>query len=76
MLRIILKIKKKMGHHRKLKIKMIRRCRVGARGYIVLFIPWGGGYGFNSSIKRPAMTQERVSGGIPNTKNILSLTTG
>ena len=28
----------------------------------------GRGYGFNTSIKRPAMTQERVSGGIPNTK--------
>jgi hypothetical protein len=32
-----------MEHHRKLKIKMIRRCRVGTRGYIVLSIPKGRG---------------------------------
>ena len=43
MLKIILKIKKKIAHHRKLKIKMIRRCRVGARCYIVLSIPKGRG---------------------------------
>jgi hypothetical protein len=37
--RIIFKNKKKVQDHRKLKIKMIRLCRMGARGYIVLFIP-------------------------------------
>jgi hypothetical protein len=31
------KNKKNVPDHRKLKIKMIRLCRVGARGYIV----WG-----------------------------------
>jgi hypothetical protein len=36
------KLKTKL-HYRKLKIKMNRLCRVGTRGYIVLFIPWGGG---------------------------------
>ncbi len=45
MLRILFKNKKKVSDHRKLKIKMSRLCRVGAWGYIVLFIPWGTAHG-------------------------------
>ncbi len=43
-------LKKKGPDHRKLKIKMIRLCRVGARGYIVLFIPWGTDHGLTPKL--------------------------
>ncbi len=56
--RIIFKNKKKVPDHRKLKIKMI--SRVGARVYIVLFIPWGTDHGLTPKLNIDTKIQNYI----------------